>query len=126
MRKAAIVVLVIVALLGGWLLGVYSWYRSVQPAGATLAEHLAQRPAPEQRRIIIADRKEFLALFGPIQAFPRLPSGWPVYIFDSAGQLVDWTPDEGDDEAFKRRWPGVLMGWTITPEEVGAWPGSGQ
>jgi hypothetical protein len=38
-----------------------------------------------------------------MQGFPKFPSGPPIYIFDTKGQLVDWTPDEGDDGPFWRR-----------------------
>jgi hypothetical protein len=124
MRQAAITVLVLIALFGGWMLWVRSWYRSVQPAGPTLAEHLDHRPAPHECRVVVRDAHKHLALFGPIQALPRFPSGPPVYIFDRAGQLVDWTPDVGDDEAFKRRWPGVFTGRAITLDEVTEWPGA--
>jgi hypothetical protein len=126
MRKAIVTLLILVGLFVGWLLGVRAWYHSVRPAGPSLAEHLARRPAPERRRGLAADGQEYLALFGPAQAFPALPSGGPVYIFDRAGELVDWTSDEGDDEAFRRRWPGVSSGRAVSPDEVAAWPGSGR
>jgi hypothetical protein len=115
-----------VGLLGGWLQWCRAWYHSVQPAGPTLADHLARRPAAEQGRVFVADGQKYLALLGPIQVLPRLPSGWPVYVFDSAGRLVDWTPDDGDDEEFTRRWAGAFAGRAVTPDEVAAWPGSGQ
>lgn len=118
--------LLLVGLIGGWLFGVRQWYRSVQPAGPTLAEHLAQRPTPEQQRVLAVEGREYLVLFGPIQAIPRFPSGGPVYIFDRTGQMVDWTPDEGDDEAFMQRWPGIFDGRAITMDELASWPGSGR
>jgi hypothetical protein len=125
-RDATFVVLVVVGLFGGWLLGVRSWYRSVQPAGPSLAEHLNQRAVPEFGRIVVAGGREFLVLLGPIQALPRFPSGPPVYVFDRAGKLVDWTPDVGDDESFNQRWPGLNSGRSVTSEDVAAWPGSGR
>jgi hypothetical protein len=76
--------------------------------------------------VIVSNGQEYLALFGPAQAFPGFPSGGPVYIFDRAGRLVDWTPDEGDDEAFRLRWPGISPGRPIPPAEVSAWADSGR
>jgi len=126
MRKTVVILLVPVCLFGVWFLCVRAWYQSVQPAGPTLADHLTQRPAPEQSHLVVLDGQEYLALFGPIQTFPRFPSGWPVYVFDRSGRLVDWTPDEGDDEGFKQRWPGVFDGRAVSPDELAAWPGSGR
>lgn len=124
MRKAIVIVLVFMCLAGAWFLSIRAWYQSIQPAGPTLSEHLAQRPAPEQRRVVTAGGQEYLVLFGPIQALPRFPSGCPVYIFDRAGRIVDWTPDEGDDPEFNQRWPGVFSGRAISPREVAAWAGA--
>jgi hypothetical protein len=49
MRKAIVTLLVLASLFAGWLLGVRAWYQSVRPAGPSLADHLARRPAPRQR-----------------------------------------------------------------------------
>jgi hypothetical protein len=68
--------------------------------------------------------QKHLVLFGTFQAIPRFPSGFPAYVFDPAGRLVDWTPDDGDDPAFLQRWPGLGTGREATPEQVAAWPGA--
>lgn len=124
MRKALTTALFILALLGGWLLWVRDWYQSVQPAAPDLANHLARRLPPEQSRIVVVDGRDYLLLFGPVPPMLRFPSGVPVYVFDAAGRLVDWTPDEGDDEAFNRRWPGLWAGRGVAPAQVAAWPGA--
>ena len=124
MRKNLPIVLHFLALFGGWLLWVRDWYQSVTPAGSGLADHLEQRPPAMWRRVVVVAGQEHLLLFGPWQMFPRYPSGPPVCVFDPAGRLVDWTPDEGDDEAFNERWPGLFAGRELTPEQVAAWPGA--
>jgi hypothetical protein len=124
MRKVITTILVLAVLFVGWVLWVCAWLRSVAPAGPTLAEHLAHRPAPRWQRVFVADGQEYLALYGPMQMLPRLPSGPPVYIFDRAGLLVDWTIDEGDDNAFLQRWPRRFGGQDISPDELAEWPGA--
>jgi hypothetical protein len=124
-RTGLLLPLTFVASCGAWYLGVRAELRSIRPAGPTLAEHLAQRRAPVKRRVIVVGGQEYLALVGPVQAITRVPSGSPVYVFDRAGRLADWTADDGDDEAFKGRWGVVHGGRPVTPEEVEAWPGAG-
>src|SRR5689334_5868998 len=104
MRKAIRTVLGLLIVLGWWALWLSAWIESVQPAGSTLADHLANRPAAVQRRVFVAHGREYLALFGPIHALPRLPSGGPVYVFDDTGKLAGWTPDSGDDNRFMEQW----------------------
>jgi hypothetical protein len=41
---------------------------------------------------------------GPIRAPLALPSGPPVYVFDQAGKLIDYTKDSGDDPRFAKAW----------------------
>ena len=124
MRKALAISLVVAALFAAWVLHLLWWLESVKPGGQTLAEQLVKMPEPDQRRVFTKGGQEYLALFGPVEALPRFPSGPPVYIFDSAGRLVDWTPDEGDDEAFHQRWPGAFGGREITQIELAVWPGA--
>ena len=77
-RKAIVTLLVIAGLFGGWLLWCRAWYHSVEPAGQTLADHLAQRPASYRRQVMIARGQEYLVLFGPIWVLPKPPSGPPM------------------------------------------------
>ena len=103
----------------------HQWLLSVQPAGITLTDHLEHRPPSEHQREINIGGQKFLVLFGTIQIWPRFPSGAPVYIFDGTRKLVDWTPDIGDDEAFKARWPNMNSGVKpLSHDEVAKWPDS--
>lgn len=121
MRNFLIATALGLVLVGGWVVLLKRWWQSVQPGGATLPAVLAVHPQPEGRRVFDIEGSEYLALFGPVQPFPRFPSGPPVYVFDRSGALVDWTPDEGDDEEFKRRWPGFSSGRLIPQDELRNW-----
>jgi hypothetical protein len=121
MRNCLIAIALGLVLAGGWVALLKRWWQSVQPAGITLPAVLAKHPQPEERRVFAVEGREYLALFGPVRAFPRFPSGPPVYVFDRSGTLVDWTPDEGDDEKFKSRWPGFYGGRLVTGDEVENW-----
>jgi hypothetical protein len=103
---------------------VTNWYESVQPAGPTLAEHLAKRPTPIDRRIIELDGTRFLELTAESQMIPKFPSGSPIYVFDQAGNLADWTPDSGDDENFKHRWSGYRVIRSVTDDDLKTWAGA--
>jgi hypothetical protein len=124
MRKALKAALVVIVLFAGWVLLLVRWVHLVQPAGPTLADHLAKMPPPEQRRVFTKGGREYLAVFGPIHVLARFPSGPPVYVFDDAGRLADWTPDEGEDPAFHRQWGPAFSGREVTQAEVNQWPGA--
>ena len=121
-KKLFVVAGIVSVLLGVWVHHLHRWCQSVQPGGTTLAEVLAKLPERADGRAFTQDGPQYLALSGPIQAYPKFPSGPPVYIFDHTGQLIDWTVDEGDDEAFKTRWPTFFRGRALTPQELHAWP----
>ena len=41
-----------------------------------------------------------------------LPSGPPVCVYSTDGNLVEWTSDSGDHSAFLKRWEHLLKGVT--------------
>src|SRR5262245_20975288 len=49
-------------------------------------------------------KKEYFAIEIQDDVFPRIASGPPAYIFTTAGRLVDWTKDRGDDNRFASNW----------------------
>jgi hypothetical protein len=116
-----VVVLVLGVLFGAWVYGVLRWGESVSPAGDTLADHLTHRPPPDRVTAFEVDGRKYVALFGPWQAFPRFPSGPPVYVFDVRGRLVDWCPDTGD-AYFNPKWHGAYRGRDVAAEELARWP----
>jgi hypothetical protein len=105
LRKALVYGAAFLAALSGWAALVVRETDQQVPRGRTLAEHLSVMPQPQSYGAFSLAGQEYLAAWGPMRAWWTLPSGGPVYIFDSRGQLVDWSPDTGDDEAFLRRWP---------------------
>lgn len=121
-KKALVIAGIVSVLIGVWIHHLHRWCESVQPGGSTLAEVLAKLPDPVAGRAFTQDGHQYLALLGPVQTYPKFPSGPPVYIFDSTGQLIDWTADEGDDEAFRSRWSTFFRGRALTPQELHAWP----
>jgi hypothetical protein len=100
------------------------WKESVAPGGDTLAECLQKMPEPARTEVFTQDGQDYLLLQGESQAFPRFPSGPPMYVFDRTGRLVDWTTDSGDDDAFWKRWPSAAEGRAISREEMLRWPGA--
>jgi hypothetical protein len=90
-----------------------------------LADHLAYKAEPDEIYVYSLDGQEYVAVFGPYQGLPRIPTGPPVYIFDRNDRLTDWSPDIGDDERFgSRRLNAAYNGCRITREELVKWPGA--
>lgn len=51
------------------------------------------------------DGKTYLFWTQPIPEYPFVfPSGPACYIFNSSGNMVDYTPDAGDDSSFREEW----------------------
>jgi hypothetical protein len=121
-RKVLVICAVCVALVAGWCLLVDRWHQSVQPVGHTLADQLAAMPELGWSEVFTFEDREYLAVAGVVEPYPRFPSGPPVYVFDRTGQLVDWTPDTGDDEEFHRRWLGSSGRRPVTRDEALRWP----
>src|SRR5436190_7040385 len=74
---------------GGWVFWIIQWSHAIEPAGAMLADHLERRRAPDQGRVFTVDGQEHLALIGPLDPFPKFPSGPPIYVFDDTGRFID-------------------------------------
>ncbi|MBI3922523.1 MAG: hypothetical protein HY318_13960 [Armatimonadetes bacterium] len=56
---------------------------------------------------------------GPLVSWGNVPSGPPMYIFDSQGHLVDYTLDVGDDPRFADKWiHGTTSNRALQPTET--------
>ena len=82
-------------------------YRRQSPTATTryLKAFLLTMPEPQEIYQFQSSADEsYNEVVGPWPPFYLIPSGPPVYIFDEAGVLVDWTSDVGDDPDFSRTW----------------------
>ena len=70
----------------------------------TYREFLEKMPQPARVAIVSVDGQSYLEVAGPLPRSLAVPSGPPVYIFDTGGELVAWTHDFGDDGAFQSIW----------------------
>ena len=124
LRKALLGFVGFVALVAFWLFLVHRWGESIAPGGETLADCLAKMPEPGRVEVFTQEGQQYLLLWGSWEAFPRFPSGPPLYVFDRSGRLVDWVADSGDSDAWWQRWPGLQKGQQISREEMMRWPGA--
>ena len=129
MRKSARRVLVrgavAVAVVAAWLVWEARSAEAPRPPGTGLSDLLSVLPESATAEVFTHRRQEYLAVSGPYRMLPRLPSGPPVYVYDRAGRLADWTADSGDDEAFQARWFGAIDRRAISLDELRRWPGAG-
>ena len=70
----------------------------------TYRDFLETMPQPARVAIVSVDGQSYLEVNGPLPRGLAFPSGPPVYVFDSGGDLVAWTYDSGDDSAFQSTW----------------------
>ena len=67
----------------------------------TLPSFLSVMPrALSGSRYAMSVIRQYLLVVGRLPATVTLPSGPPEYVFDSSGNLLDWTADSGDDPRF--------------------------
>ena len=74
------------------------------PSVDSLHRFLDTMPLPEQVFELELEGRAYTLLVGARPSTLVLPSGPPVYVFDEACQLVDWTLDIDEDAAFEQRW----------------------
>lgn len=110
------------ALLTGWVALAGHDIATLRPMGETLGEHFRLMPAADRFQAFSRDGRMYLAVIGPRRHHLTFPSGYAVYVFDDAGTLVGWTPDEGDDNGFNTRWPGYYGGRRLDRDEAARWP----
>ena len=71
----------------------------------TLAEFAGRMPTPEKVIAFEKDGSSYFEVIGrPRPSFPSMPSGPPVYIFDSTGHISYWTGDVGDSPPYWENW----------------------
>lgn len=72
----------------------------------TLSKFAAEMPEPEQVIIFEKDGSTYVEVVGRLPRFPTIPmpSGPPIYIFDSTGRIRFWTIDSGDSSVYAEEW----------------------
>jgi len=60
----------------------------------------------------------FLVIGKPVVSVFSLPSGPPGYVFDGAGNLVEWCRDLGDNPDFCKRWSQLINGARVRGQDV--------
>ena len=95
----------VVLLLLAWIgCEVYHARSSNADGIASYGEYRILLPAPRFVQKITKNGEDFYACFGPVKPPLAMASGLPTYVFDSAGNLVDWTLDNGEDSRFYDAW----------------------
>lgn len=104
---------VVVVALSTWDLG--KWYKANHPHGKFedvqgFVDYASWRVFV---RKTVKDGDTFFIAYNPPKKMNEMghavPSGPPAYVFDSKGQLVDWSLDTGEDPEFFRKWS---KGWS--------------
>jgi len=107
--KAEIVVVLLVFSIPAiaWITSEIRWARMNNPAGrfGSVEEYVQHGRLPERVTKTMKEGRSYFIAFSPMNHGLAVPSGPAAYVFDSNGQLVDWSPDTGDDPDFIKRWP---------------------
>jgi hypothetical protein len=114
------VILVLLALLAAYVaVEQFGRSRARPPESVkTFDTYMAWQTTHRYARQLERDGQRFILLAGPNAGL--LPSGPPTYVFDSAGQLIDWTSDSGDDSRFQKEWLNNRDVRTISIDEARA------
>ncbi len=103
--KLALVVLGLCLMLAIWVASHAAYVDTIWPRaiGMTMAELEQQIGKPENLRPHTHNGSNYTIWSGPVKTI-YLPSGPPVYVFDSVDKLIDWSSDIGDDAHFREQW----------------------
>jgi hypothetical protein len=79
-------------------------YHRVNPQNKIkdLQEFIQWQPEVTEFYAFTKNGQQYIAAYGPLSGL--LPAGSTVYIFDVNNQFLEWTSDEGDDNAFMQNW----------------------
>lgn len=80
-------------------------HERVVPRGVVTVQDFYQRYGnPPRVESLYVTGRPYYRIIGEIPAPLGFPKGNPIYIFDSTGQLVDWTGESLADPDFDQRW----------------------
>ena len=119
---------VVLGLFGVW----FAWEKkaldAVNPSkyGTNLTAFL-EAMQPQEVRYCEQDGSTYFLVIGkPVVSVFSLPSGPPGYVFDGAGNLVEWCQDLGDNPNFSKRWTKLILGERIRAQDVRAYIEAGR
>jgi len=104
-------IILLLAMILTWLASEFRYAARICPTGKadTYHDYRQKMNAPRRGNLLEKDGQQYYALFGKVDAWFALPSGPPVYVFDTNGVMVDWTSDSGEDPEFTRTWTDRLV-----------------
>ena len=68
-------------------------------------------------RVVDIEENTFYEARKPLPKW-TLPSGKACYIFDDRGHFLDWTPDNGDDPRWNKKWGQTEGRRTISFDQI--------
>lgn len=104
--------LLVVSILGGWLCIARAEINRVRPSSPTVRfeQFELEMEPPVSVGFFTYENNRYLEWKGPRMHGIVLPSGYPSYVFNEMGILVDWTSDDGDNPTYLNRW-GNFQEW---------------
>jgi hypothetical protein len=105
MKRITLLFLAVAFVFAVWVATHAAYVDTIWPKtmGMTMAELEQQIGKPESLRQHTHNGSSYTIWSGPVKTI-FLPSGPPTYVFDSAGLLLDWSRDVGDEPAFREKW----------------------
>jgi len=102
-----VVLLIVVLPACGWLLSEMRWSSINTPNGrfANVREYIEHGRQPSRVVKVEKEGKTFFIAHSPMDTWLAVPSGPAAYVFNEAGQMLEWSRDMGDDPSFQKKWP---------------------
>lgn len=100
--------LVLVIFASYWGISEALYARSKQPGDMkNTADYHRRFGPPVKKRTLYRDGRTYQEFSGHLphwSLFLAFPSSRPAYVFDEAGQFVEWSTDPADSHEYQKRW----------------------
>lgn len=120
-KRSVVGVLLIGGLVTAWIYSEVRYAGKVRPPPSATNFQSFLQHGLEPRRFQRFDHGgiPYLRVFARMPSLLlALPSGPPVYVFNSKGDLIDWCGDSGDNGAFIRKWHGFAGATNVSIEQA--------
>lgn len=120
-RKNLIITILFLAVIAGFFvaLPIFQKLKLALPSHVdTLAEFSTEMPKPEKVIVFEKNDSSYVEVIGVRPSFPSVPSGPPVYIFDSKGHISYWTVDVGDTAEYWDNWQNRANSREVSMQEA--------